>query len=117
MLLLDPVRRTVAAHEVLRQKAERQLVAEAWRVEEVAQLRQPASPGADLLGELPGGADLGRLAGDVELAGRQLEQGSVDRSPVLADEQDVLAVALERHHADSVEGPDDLALERETVRA
>ena len=73
--------------------------------------------GPDLLGELAGGALLGRLARDVELAGGQLQERLVDRAPVLAHEQDVLAVGLERHDAHGVEGPHDLALEGEAVGA
>ena len=71
----------------------------------------------DLLVELACGAQLGRLPWHVELARGKLQQRLVDRPAVLADEQDVLAVGLERHDAHGVEGPHDLALEGEAVRA
>ena len=102
--------------QLLGEEAVRQLVTESRRVEEPAELGQAPGLGADLLGELTRRAALGRLSRDVELAGRQLEHCLADCAPVLADEQDVFAVALERHDAHGVEGPHDLTLERETVR-
>ena len=53
----------------------------------MAELVEPLRLGPDLLVELSGRAVLGRLAGHVELAGRDLEQRLVDRAPVLAHQQ------------------------------
>ena len=54
---------------------------------------------ADLLGQLSGCRDLGRLAGDVAETGRDLEQQGIDRRPVLADQRDG-AVVVERQDGD-----------------
>ncbi len=117
MLLLDAVSIAGPDLEALRKKASRQLVTVTRRIQEVTELGQPLRLGSDLLGELARRAQLRRLTGDVKLSRGQLEQRLVDRSAVLADKQHVLTIALERHDTHGSEGPHDLALEGETVRA
>ena len=85
VLLLDALQRRLGRLEIEGQVHEGVLVGEPGRVVELAEPFEPSGPHADLLDQLPMGGDLGRLAGDVTLAGRDLEQLPVDGRPVLAD--------------------------------
>ncbi len=73
--------------ELLGEEARRQLVGETGRVVERAELAEPAGDPADLLDELAPGAVLQRLAGHVELAGRDLEDLPVEGAAILEPER------------------------------
>ena len=103
---LDGHRRFLVAHRRARARFEvggeeevRVLVAEAGRVVELAQLVEPTGDVPDLLLELAVGGRLGRLALDVALARRDLEQVAAGRDPPLPHQQRIrLVVAIDGDH-------------------
>ena len=97
-----------------REEQVRVLIAEPGRVEELRELDEAARPVADLLLELAAGGLLGRLAVDVALAGRDLEDVVADRGAELADHDDV--VAVDRHDDDRAGMVHDGATELLAVR-
>src|SRR5260221_2386963 len=101
--------------ETLGEKAGRALVSEARRVVEGADLGDLPGRATDLLAELSPGGDVERLAGDVELARRKLEDHLVDRAPVLADHQHGPPVVQQRNDHHGARVADEVPLEGEAV--
>ena len=110
VLLFDAVRLAVEVGEPLGQVARRELVGEARRVVERAEVGEFGGRTPGLFEQLAPRCVLEILARDVELSGRDLEHLPIERPPVLA-EHEHRPVVIDRDHTHRAEMADEVPFE------
>ncbi len=116
VLFLDPVAGVGHGPQFRGQETPRLLVGEPGRVVEAPHQFEAARLQARLLDQLTGGRNLGRLAFDITLAGRDLQELHAERGPELTDEHHLARLLVDWHHHHGTGVVDEVPFEGFAVR-